>query len=78
MTALKHMGMSIPSDVMVAGFDGSLEATLCDPALTTAQIPSPEIGRLAASLLAERIVSPNAPFRWTYVQTTPVLGGSTR
>ena len=48
------------------------------PALATAQIPSVEIGRLAAVLLSARIRSPEAPFRWTYVKTTPIWGGSIR
>ena len=76
MSALKRMGLRIPADVMVAGFDGSLEASFVSPALSTAQIPSAEIGRLAASLLVERIRSPKAPFRWTYVKTTPIWGES--
>ena len=78
MHALKRLGLRIPEDVMVTGFDGSLEASVVEPRLTTAQIPSGEIGRLTASLLAERIQSPEPPFRWTYVKTTPILGGSTR
>lgn len=77
-TALKKMGLLVPRDVMIAGFDGSLEATLVEPPLATAQIPSAEIGRLAASLLSERILNPEASFRWTYVKTTPVQGGSIR
>ena len=78
MAALKKLGLSIPGDVMVTGFDGSTEASLIAPSLTTARIPSTEIGRIAASLLYERIVSPDSPFRWTYVKTTPVWGESTR
>ena len=78
MTALKRQGYRIPEDVMVSGFDGSPEAGVVDPPLTTVRIPSEEIGRLAASLLIERIRDPKRPFRWTYVQTTPVWGGSTR
>jgi len=78
MTALKRMGLSIPGDVMVTGFDGSLEAAVVDPPLTTAQIPSVDIGRLSASLLSERIRDPASPFRWTYVKTAPVWGKSTR
>ena len=78
MTALKHMGLAIPGDVMVTGFDGSQESGVVDPALTTAQIPSAEIGRLAASLLWERIQSPDSPFRWTYVKTTPIWRNSVR
>lgn len=76
MTALKKLGLSIPGDVMVAGFDGSMEASVVTPSLATARIPSAEIGRLAASVLAQRIRQPDFPYHWTYVKTTPIWGES--
>ena len=48
-TALKNMRLSIPEDVMVAGFDGSPESAVVTPTLTTAGIPSVSIGRMAAA-----------------------------
>ena len=78
MTALKRKGLSIPGDVMVTGFGDSPEARVVEPRLTTAQIPSDDIGRFAATVLAKRIQQPDFPFHWTYVKTTPVFGGSTR
>ena len=78
MTALKAKGLSIPDDVMVLGFGGSSEATIVEPPLTTAQIPSFEIGRLSGTVLAKRIQQPDFPYCWTYVRTTPIWGGSTR
>ena len=77
MAALKKLGLTIPGDVLVTGFDGSLEASMVSPSLSTARIPSHEIGRLAASLLTERIRSPETPFRWTYVACRPIRGEST-
>lgn len=77
MTALKQMGFSIPKDVMIAGFDGSPEASVVEPSLTTARIPSTDIGRLAAFLLTERIRLPEFPFHWTDVKTVPIFGKST-
>ena len=76
-SALKKKGLSVPEDVMVAGFDGSPEASFVEPSLTTAKIPSTEIGMLAASLLTGRIRMPEFPFHWTYVKTTPIWGNST-
>ncbi len=76
MTALKKLGLSIPGDVLVAGFDGSMEAAVVTPSLATARIPSAEIGRLAASVLAQRIRQPDFPYHWTYVKTTPIWGES--
>ena len=78
MAALKKMGLSVPRDVMITGFDGSLEASIVEPSLTTAKIPSADIGILAAVLLTERIRMPDLPFHWTYVETLPIPGGSTR
>ena len=78
MGALKEMGLSIPRDIMVTGFGGSRETEVVDPSLTTALIPSSDIGKLAAALLTERIRVPDFPFHWAYVQTTPIWGDSTR
>ncbi len=78
MTALKKMGLSVPNDVMVTGFDGSPEASVVEPALTTARIPSMSLGRIAADVLLNRIQNPDRPFMRTYVNTEPLLRDSTR
>lgn len=78
MQALKRKGLSVPADVMVSGFDGSPEAWVVSPTLTTANIPSAEIGRLSADILMNRIESPEIPYRCTFVQTTPVWRESVR
>ena len=77
MGALKKLGLSIPGDVLLTGFDGSPEAAIVEPSLTTARIPSAELGRLAAVLLSERIRLPEFPFVRTYVKTAPIWGNST-
>lgn len=77
MAALKHLGVSIPEQVMVSGFDGTPQSAIVAPSLTTAQIPSSEIGRLAADLLLARITNPDSPLQRVYVETTPVLREST-
>ena len=77
MTALKRLGVSIPGDVMVAGFDGQPQAAVVEPALTTARIPSAEIGRCAVDLLYSRIMEGERPFRSVYVHTAPVFRAST-
>lgn len=77
MTALKKKGLSIPDDIQLVGFDGSLEASFIEPSLTTAQILCSEIGRLSANLLNERIQNPDLPYRQTYVRSLPIWGKST-
>ena len=77
MNALKKMGLSIPDDVMVTGFDGTSQSALVEPALTTVQIPSIEIGRMSADILLARIRNPELPFSWTHIRTNPVWRQST-
>lgn len=76
--ALKRLGISVPSMVMISGFDGTPEAEVIDPPLTTASIPSAEIGRISANLLLERIATPSLPYRYTCIQTTPIWRHSIR
>lgn len=77
MTALKRLGLSIPEDILVAGFDGQPQAAVVEPALTTVRIPSDEIGRMAADMLCNRISNPGLPLTTVYVRTTPVFRRST-
>ena len=77
MTALKRMGISVPGDVMVTGFDGQPQAAVVEPALTTAYIPSAEIGRCAADMLYHRIRDGGGSFRSIYISTVPIFRAST-
>lgn len=78
MMALKQLGMAVPKDIMVTGFDGIPLTSVAAPSLTTVQIPNADIGRMAAELLLKRIENPERPFSTTYVKTTPVWRSSTR
>ena len=78
MNAIKKMGLSIPDGIMVTGFDGTSQSALVEPALTTVQIPSIEIGRMSADILLARIRNPEIPFSWTHIRTNPVWRRSTR
>lgn len=78
MQALRRKGLSIPNDVMVTGFDGTNEAEVVDPPLTTAVIPGAEIGRMSADMLLGRIANPELPFRCTFIKTTPIWRDSLR
>ena len=77
MSALKQLGLSIPAHIMVAGFDGTAQSAVVEPALTTVQIPGAEIGRVAADVLLNRIDNPGRQFISVYVKTTPVWREST-
>lgn len=77
MSAVKKLGLRIPEDVMVTGFDGSPESSLVDPSLTTVLIRSSEIGKLSADVLNSRIMQPDRPYRRVFVLSTPVFAEST-
>lgn len=77
MATLKHMGLNIPEDIMVTGFDGMPQSAVVEPSLTTVQIPNADIGRMAADILLNRIKNPAGPFIRTYVATTPIWRNST-
>ncbi len=53
--AFEEIGMSVPGDVAVCGFDGIHLGLMVRPRLTTFVIPSWEIGQALAELLIDRI-----------------------
>ena len=77
MTALKQLGLSIPEQIMVTGFDGTAQSAVVEPSLTTVQIPGAEIGRIAADMLLSRIANPDRPPISVYMKTTPIWREST-
>ena len=50
-----ELGLRVPDDVSVVGFDDIPEAVLCAPPLTTVQQPIREMGRRAISLLIDLV-----------------------
>ena len=78
MLTLKKRGLSVPRDIMIAGFDGTAQSAFTDPPLTTVTIHGTEIGRMAAQLLLNRIHSPTFPYSWIRVRSTPIWRESTR
>ncbi|MCA1409242.1 substrate-binding domain-containing protein [Ensifer sp. IC3342] len=53
MAALRREGLSVPSDVSVAGFDGIAIGRLMNPALTTMAMPDTDMGVAAAAMLLD-------------------------
>jgi LacI family transcriptional regulator len=56
--ALHEVGMQVPRDVSVIGFDDIVGAEFHVPSLTTIRQPLKRMGRLAAKILLERIADP--------------------
>ena len=59
--ALLNIGIKIPTDVALAGFDDFDLAELTSPPLTVVRQPAQEMGRVATSLLFERIERGESP-----------------
>ena len=69
MQVLRDMGKGIPQDVMIAGFDDSVDSRLVDPQLTTVHIHSQIMAYSATQLLISRIEEPTLDYRTIYTET---------
>lgn len=68
MGALADLGLRIPADVGLVGFDDFPWATLFAPRLTVVAQPLTEIGSCAATMLHQRIMDPSLPARQVRLQ----------
>jgi len=59
--AAKEMGLRVPRDVSITGFDDIEIASLAEPALTTVHVPHREMGRRAASMLIDMVTKDASP-----------------
>lgn len=77
MQALKNMGISIPEDIWLCGFDDSPESRVVTPSLTTIHIHSQIMGFSAVHLLMSRIKQPSLNYRIMRTETTLIYREST-
>jgi LacI family transcriptional regulator len=70
--AFREVGMRVPEDISVIGFDDIYEAAYHIPALTTIKQPLQRMGALAAETLVKRIVEPGSATP-PFVQVEPEL-----
>ncbi len=66
--ALHEMGIRIPEQVALVGFDDMPWAGDLLPPLTTVAQPGYELGQQAMDLMLKRIAQPNIPFRKVLLQ----------
>ena len=80
-SGLRQLGVSVPHDISVVGWDDIPPARECAPSLTTVHVPRQLLGRVAAHLAADRLLQtdgePNAPVTLT-VTCTFAERGTTR
>ncbi len=73
--AISGLGLKIPEDISVAGFDGSFVSQMLSPKLATCRQSSDMIGRIAAERLIQLIESPKNANTESVVVPGEVLKG---
>lgn len=75
--AFAGMGIRVPQDVMLCGFDDSSESRHSNPPLTTIHIHTQVIAYAAVHLLLTRINEPSLDFRTVHTETNLIYRDST-
>jgi LacI family transcriptional regulator len=60
MVRLKQVGIAVPGEIAVVGFNNVPVSRFVEPSLTTIDYPGVEIGEVAASTLIEILKSPGS------------------
>ncbi len=75
-TDLATLGLRVPRDISITGFDGQAVPSGL-PELTTVAVPNADIGASAAARLVNRLLQPNSQRRLTLVAPQLVPGATT-
>jgi DNA-binding LacI/PurR family transcriptional regulator len=78
MAAIRDLGLKIPDDISLAGFDDVEVSAYCNPPLTTVKVPAYEIGQMAMKILMETVDNPAAPVRQYCLDTSVIVRNSCR
>lgn len=76
--AAHSLGLRIPEDISVIGFDNVETSRMTFPAITTIAQPAHQLGQQACSILLDRIQNPELPHRQILLNTEMVIRGSTK
>ena len=71
----KKMGLRVPDDISITGFDDIELASIADPGLTTVHVPHREMGKRAAQMLID-MVNGTPPSESVELKTWRCLRGS--
>jgi DNA-binding LacI/PurR family transcriptional regulator len=78
MAAARDLGLSIPQDVSIAGFDDIDIAAYCHPPLTTVRVPAYEIGRVAVKVILDMARTGNLEAQRYCLDTSLIIRQSCR
>jgi LacI family transcriptional regulator len=71
--AIYELGLKIPADIAIVGFDDMAWANSLNPPLTAIAQPTHEMGQVAAQLLLSRISDPTRAYRHVILDTHLIL-----
>ncbi|WAH55445.1 LacI family DNA-binding transcriptional regulator [Pseudomonas silvicola] len=77
MLAIREVGLRIPTDIAVMGFDNIPFACATQPGLSTVAQPSVRLGECAAKLLLDKINHPDQPSSGVLLEHELIVRGST-
>ncbi|MCL4516581.1 MAG: LacI family transcriptional regulator [Firmicutes bacterium] len=69
-------GWRVPEDISVVGYDNSIQSTFVHPALTTVDVPLPQVGEVAARILLDEISGRSATPQSIRVKCNLIVRGS--
>lgn len=75
--SLQAVGVRVPEDIAIVGFDDLEGLTMHPPTLTTVRQPYEMLGRHAARLILWRLNNPEAPIRHVLLDTSLIVRSST-
>ena len=78
MEAVRDLGLRIPDDISIVGFDDIHQASQVNPPLTTVRQPLEEMGRTAAQMLLDYIADPEKEVERIDLPTQLIVRASTR
>ncbi|MFR9708285.1 LacI family DNA-binding transcriptional regulator [Paenibacillus sp. MB22_1] len=76
-SVLSEIGLHVPGDITVSGFDNIDDAARYTPAITTINVPKENLGQRAVRKLLERLVQPDAPREKIMISVETVYRDST-
>ncbi len=76
MNAIEEIGLRVPDDIAIIGYDDIPMASIVKPKLTTVAQPKYEIGQLACKAILERMGNPNKPWENTVLKPKLIVRNS--
>ncbi len=75
--AASRLGLNVPKDISVVGFDNTEISVMIEPSITTVNQPRFQLGSFACDLLIDKIINPTLPNKHMLLDTELIVRDST-